>query len=166
MPATAAQQAYPKTPVGVMEIKTLPAATLLLSRSDKGYFEEDNELFRPLFRYIQERDIPMTTPVEAEMEPGEMFFHVGGDFERTELDDTETVKVQTLPERRVASIGARGGYGASNFNEAKAKLERWLAEQEEWEPTGKAKGVFWNGPFTLWFLKRFEVHIPVRPSEP
>lgn len=162
---TATEQAYPKTEVGEFEIKTLPPATLIVSRSEKGYFDEDNQLFRPLFRYIQERNIAMTTPVEAEMDPGEMFFYIGEDVPAADLDDTNGVKIRTLPERNVASLGVRGSYSDSNFNEAKKRLEKWLATQPDWEPDGEARGVFWNGPFTLWFLKRFEVHIPVRPAD-
>ena len=159
----AVEQAYPKTPVGDIELKTLPAATLIVSRSDKPYFEEKNGLFRPLFRYIQDRDIAMTTPVETEMDPGEMLFYIGEESEGKNLDETGDVTVRKLPERTVASIGVRGGYSASNFNEAKTALEKWLTGQDRWKPTGEAKGVFWDGPFTLWFLKRFEVHIPVEP---
>lgn len=162
---SAAEQAYPKTEVGEFEIKTLPAATLIVSQSEKAYFEEDNQLFRPLFRYIQERDIAMTTPVEAEMNPGEMFFYIGADAKEEGLADTDTVTVRRLPERTVASLGVRGSYSPSNFEEATTKLKQWLADQDEWEPTGSAKAVFWDGPFTLWFLKRFEVHIPVRSRE-
>lgn len=161
-PVSAIEQAYPKTPVGEIEVKTLPAATLIASRSEKGYFEEDNRLFRPLFRYIQKRDIAMTTPVEAEMEPGEMFFYIGEAVDAEALADTGEVAVRRLPERTVASIGARGGYSEANFAQARKKLEDWLASQPRYEATGPARGVFWDGPFTLWFLKRFEVHVPVR----
>ncbi len=162
---TATKEAYPKTSVGEFEIKTLPSATLIVSRSDQGYFEEDNQLFRPLFRYIQDRNIPMTTPVEAKMEPGEMFFYIGEGIEAETPEDTDSVTVQKLPQRTVASLGVRGSYSASNFEEAKKRLEEWLARQTEWKPAGDAKGVFWDGPFTLWFLKRFEVHIPVQQAE-
>ncbi len=32
--------------------------------------------------------------------------------------------------------------------------------------TGEPYAVYWNGPFTLWFLKQFEVHLPVRQVPP
>ena len=63
--ASAYERAFPRTDVGVIEIKTVPAATLLATRSDDDYFDESNDLFRPLFRYIQKNDIPMTVPVES-----------------------------------------------------------------------------------------------------
>ena len=30
-------------------------------------------------------------------------------------------------------------------------------------PAGPAYAVYWNSPFTPWFLKRYEVHVRVRP---
>ena len=161
----AAEQAYPKTVVDAIEIKTLPAATLIVSKSEKRYFEEDNQLFRPLFRYIQARDIAMTTPVEAEMDPGEMFFYIGTEVDADKLTDTATVTVQKLPERILASIGVRGSYSTSNFDEAASRLKQWLADHENLEAAGTARAVFWDGPFTLWFLKQFEVHIPVQRKD-
>lgn len=161
---SAAKQAFPKTGVGEIEIKVLPAATLIASRSDSEYFEEDNRLFRPLFRYIQQNDIPMTTPVEAEIDPGVMYFYIDEETSPDNLEDGKDVAVIELPERRVASIGARGSYSQSNFEEAAEKLSQWLADHPEYEVTGSPRGIYWNGPMTLWFLKRFEVHIPVRES--
>jgi len=104
----------------------------------------------------------MTTPVEAEMNPGEMFFIIGGDGDGTDLQGTDQVVVEKLPERTVASIGSRGSYSEANFTEARDRLEEWLSKQAEYEAAGPARGIFWDGPFTLWFLKRFEVHIPVK----
>jgi len=41
-------------------------------------------------------------------------------------------------------------------------LLAWLAGRGDLEPTGEPYAVFWNGPFTPWFAKRYEVHQPVR----
>ena len=119
---SAYENAFDKTPVGTVEIKTLPAARLLAARGEGNYFEENNGLFRPLFRYIQANDIAMTTPVEAEIEPGIMYFYLGADYADLALADTERVQVTSLPERTVLSIGVRGSYNAANFNEAQSQL--------------------------------------------
>ncbi|ADE55181.1 heme-binding protein [Coraliomargarita akajimensis] len=155
------EQAFPKTPANEIEIKTLPAATLIASTSEKGYFESNNGLFRPLFRYIQKNDIAMTTPVEAEIDPGIMYFYIGGDAAERELESTDEVRVQKLPERTVLSIGIRGGYTESRFNDARAKLQQWLTSQEKFTATGEARAIYWHGPFTLAPFKHAEVHIPV-----
>jgi hypothetical protein len=160
----AAKQAFAKTDVGQAEIKTLPAARLIASHSEAGYFDGDNDLFRPLFRYISSRDIAMTTPVEAEISPGTMYFYIGEEVEDSTLKATDEVTVKALPERKVASYGARGSYNRSNFDDAKDALKEWLESNENYQAAGEARGIFWNGPFTPGFLKRFEVHIPVESN--
>ncbi len=159
--ASAYERAFPKTDVGVIEIKTIPAATLLVAQSEGHYFDDNNDLFRPLFRYIQTNDIPMTVPVEAEIDPGAMYFYVGSQHEDQALEDTESVSVIQLPERTVVSLGVRGRYTEANFNKARDTLAAYLAEQNDWKQTGAARAIYWNGPFTLGFIKRSEIHIPV-----
>ncbi len=157
----AAEQAFPKTGVGEIEVKILPAATLVACTGEAGYFERSDSLFGPLFRYIQSNDIAMTTPVEAELQPGVMYFYIGGDAADRDLPETEEVKVHHLPERRVLSIGLLGGYSAENFAKGEARLREWIESQVSFKVTGAARAIYWNGPFTLPLLKRSEVHIPV-----
>ena len=164
-PMSAYESAFARTNVGTIEIKTIPAARLLASQSDKSYFESDNGLFRPLFRYIQANDIAMTTPVEAAIAPGTMYFYVGSDFADLELKNTDEVTILELPERTVLSLGVRGGYSAKNFNRAQAQLLTHLSEQNEWLATGPARAIYWNSPFMPGIFKRSEVHIPVEPAE-
>lgn len=162
---TAVEQAFPKTAVGIAEIKTLPAAHLIASQSDRPYFSNGNGLFRPLFRYISSRDIAMTTPVEAEIEPGVMYFYIGeGAIEKAQKG-TDEVTIHEVPARTVASIGKRGGYSEGNFRDAEAELRLWIADQDGYTITGEARGVFWNGPFIPGMFKRYEVHIPVAITE-
>ncbi len=160
------EQYYPKTEVGICEFKQLPPARLIVSETSGSYFQANNGLFRPLFRYIQENDIAMTTPVEAEIEPGKMYFYVGQEHANRSLAPTESVRVVELSERTMASIGVRGAYSASNFQQAAEQLKNWLADRPNYVAEGAPRGVFWNGPFTPGFIKRFEVHIPVRLSAP
>jgi len=157
-PAIMANEAFQKTEPGNIEIKELPAGRLLESVSEGNYFERSNQLFRPLFNYIQENDISMTTPVEAKIDPGKMYFRVAEDQAHRAKDDSANVKVIDVPKRLVAAIGARGSYSQSNFEEAKATLMEWVSE-EGLSTEGDAYGVYWNGPFTPWFLKTFEVQV-------
>lgn len=158
-----ALEAFPPTAAGVNEIKTLPAGILLRSETGEGdYFDHSNRLFRPLFRYIDARDIAMTTPVEARVTPGQMFFWVAPSEAGKVDGNSPGVTVLEIPERLVASRGGRGGYSRGNFDKTRAELEAWLAATATHEPAGDAYPVYWNGPATPWFAKRFEVHIPVR----
>ena len=94
---SAYEQAFAKTNVGEFEIKTLPKARYIASQTDAAYFEDNNRLFRPLFRYISSRNIAMTTPVEAEMNPGVMYFYIDDEVSNEVLDTTENVSVHELP---------------------------------------------------------------------
>ena len=158
--ATASEQAFPRTMNGSLEIKTLPAAKVIKSSADTSYFEANN-LFMPIFWYITSRGIAMTSPVEVEVNPGAMYFYIGGDAEKRALKGTHSVEVESLPERTVASIGYEGAYTEANFEQAKARLENWLEGQPNIEAIGEAKAIYWDGPSVPNARKRAEVHIEV-----
>lgn len=157
-----ASEAFPPTPAGTTELKTLPAGVLLKSAGRGNYFDGADNLFGPLFRYISKHDIAMTTPVEARIEGAAMFFWVAAS-ERSKVAGSEKdVEVVEVPERRVASAGARGGYSRTNFEKVRATLLTWLAAQPAVEAAGEPYAVYWNAPYVPPFMKRFEVHVPVR----
>lgn len=162
----AAEEAFPPSPVGEPEIKTLPAGVLLKASAPGRYFDQSNRLFRPLFRYISTNDIAMTTPVEAQIEGAAMFFWVAPSQRAKVAGNREGVEVVEVPERLVASLGARGGYTEANFAKVRDQLQAWLGTRPQVEAIGPAYGVFWNGPFLPGFMKRFEVHVPVRRTNP
>ena len=155
------EQAFPKTAVGTIEIKNLPPSTLIGATTKAHYFERSGSLFRSLFRYIKANGIAMTTPVEAEMSPGKMFFHIGKDASTLQLVGTEEVHLIERPEQTVLSIGVAGRYTAANFDQAVVELRAWLAQQSRYKALESPRAIYWNGPFTLGFLKHAEVHIPV-----
>lgn len=168
--AVMAAAAFPATAPGVTELKTLPPGLLVRSEIKGDYFEKSGELFRPLFRYIQRKDIAMTTPVESR--PGDtsaMVFWIGeGETPKAEADlapaapaAPEGVVVFRRPEQLVASHGGRGGYSREHFDQAREAVLAWVAARPELALAGEAYGVYWNGPFTPPFLKRYEVHVPV-----
>lgn len=159
-----ASEAFSKTDPGTIEIKELPAGRLLEAESGGDYFDDSNQLFRPLFNYIQRNGISMTTPVEAQMEPGKMFFWVADDQKDRAEQSTESVTVVDVPKRKVLSIGARGEYSESNFEKAKTLLVEWLEANDAVTPISEPYAVYWNGPITPWFLKTFEVHVQLADS--
>jgi len=159
----ATEQAFPPSPIGVPELKILPAGVLLKAAGAGNYFDGANGLFRPLFRYISQHDISMTTPVEAQIDSAAMFFWVAESQRAKVAGNHPGIEVLEFPERHVASLGARGSYTAGNFAKTRDTLLAWLAKRTDVTPAGPAYAVYWNGPFTLGFLKRYEVHVPVRP---
>ena len=163
--AHAYEQAFPRTGPGEFEVKVLPAGRLLEAKGEGNYFDQSNSLFGPLFRYIKEHDISMTTPVEAKINPGTMYFWVAqGQVDKATEDDGE-VRVIDVEERMVAAMGERGGYSQANFEKAKAQLLGWVRSEGDLEVLGEPYAVYWNGPFTPWFMKNFEVHVEVRRVE-
>ena len=160
------KQAFPQTDVGECELKTLPAGMLLKSQGSGSYFAGANGLFMPLFRYISSHNIAMTTPVEAQGDTAAMFFWVAEAEQPKVIGDENGVSVVRVPERRVASMGGRGSYDRANFEKTRDTLLAWLRERADVEQAGPAYAGYWNAPFVPWFLKRFEVHIPVRDRPP
>lgn len=161
--ASSTELAYPKTEPAVCEFKELPAARLMVARSDAGYFSGDNRLFGKLFRYIQSNRIPMTAPVEARIEPGVMIFYCDvASAARADLTPTAEVTLETVPARSVAAIGIRGSYTEKTYRDNLARLRTWLATQPDYAEAGEPYAVYWDSPFVPGFLKRSEVHLPVR----
>ena len=161
-PAMATEQAFPPSPIGAAELKTLPSGLLLKASATENYFDQSNRLFGPLFGYISSHEIAMTTPVEAKIEGAAMFFWVAKSQQAKVAGSSGAVEVIEMPERWVASLGARGTYSAQNFSKTRDQLLAWLGQRKEVEAAGSPYAVFWNGPFTPGFLKRYEVHVPVR----
>ena len=159
------ESAFSKTPAGKIEIKTIPESKVLISGIKGNYYNTKNILFRNLFSYIQDNQVSMTVPVEAEIDSSSMKFYLGNKDKAKDLPDRANVRVETVPGRTVVSIGIRGAYNKSNFDKARAQLESWLKENTQYLPGGDAYGIFWDAPFMPWFLKRSEVHIPVTKRE-
>lgn len=158
----AAQPLFPATEPGRVELKTLPAGTLLKAAGKGDYFGQDGSLFLRLFRFISDRDLAMTTPVEAQVDEAAMFFWVAEKDREKARGAKDGVESVTRPAREVVSAGAKGSYSRENYLKTKAVLLAWLAGRGDLEPAGEPYAVFWNGPFTPWFAKRYEVHQPVR----
>lgn len=163
--ATGYESAYAPTPAGAVEIKTIPPQTALAAQASGDYFQQADPLFMKLFRYISSNQVAMTIPVEADISGAGMRFMAGKAGERP-LPDTADVRVLHRPEQTVVSIGLRGGYSKSAYEKGLAKLEHWLELRAgDWEAAGTPYAVYWNSPFVPGFMKRSEIHIPVRPVQ-
>lgn len=160
---SAYDQAYPKAPIDDVEILVLPESRWIATEAEGDYFNHSGTLFRRLFDYIKSHDVAMTVPVEGRLDRAEMRFYLGADAPAA-VEDAGPVRVVEIASRRVARLGAEGAYSEKNVGAVRSRLESWVAANPEWRATGPAYAVFWNGPFTPWFMKRFEVHIAVEPN--
>jgi DNA gyrase inhibitor GyrI len=159
------EETFKKTPAGKIEVKIIPESKVMMSEGEGNYYRTRNYLFRRLFNYISENNVAMTTPVEARIENAQMLFHVGTKDKIKALQDQGSVRILTIPQRTVMSMGIRGAYTENNFEKAKARLKQWLADNKAYRQAGDAYGVFWDAPFMPWFLKRSEVHVPIEKTE-
>jgi effector-binding domain-containing protein len=160
------EQMFPKTEPAVIELKQLPAMKALKNQGSGSYFKQDDDLFMPLFRYIQKNELAMTTPVESELAPGTMKFFVGSEVDVSAIASTEQIKIVEIPPRLVVAIGIRGSYNEKNYEKALSKAQAWLADQPEYAPDGAPRMIYWNGPFIPWFLKKSELHLPIKKMKP
>jgi DNA gyrase inhibitor GyrI len=155
------ESAYPKTPSGKIEIKIIPESKLLATENPGNYFDSNNQLFTRLFNYISTNEVSMTVPVEADMDNARMKFYVGSQDRVKDLQNQGPVKIITVPQRTVVSIGMKGSYTKARFEKGKEKLLAWLRDNPRFCPAGEAYAVYWDAPFVPWFLKHSEVHIAV-----
>ena len=158
------QKAFEPTAANTIEIKEIDEKYLLIAQQDENYFKSNNSLFRNLFRFISEYDIPMTTPVKAEINPGKMGFYISEADYIKSLDKQSKIKPTRVVAYTVISIGKRGKYSENGFQDALVELKNYLKNEIKWEASGSAYAIFWNGPYVPNFMKRFEVHIPIKPK--
>lgn len=156
---------HEKTPAGEIVVLELPSRIAMEATSRSPYFQTNGTLFRKLFRYIDRNEIAMTTPVEAELQPGKMRFFVGSKDQNKEISPTKEVKIVRMEPKTVVAIGIRGNYTEERFQANETKLRKWLGKNPKYVPAGDAYAVYWNGPFVPGMMKRSEIHIPVQARE-
>ena len=107
---------------------------------------------------------PVNNELKARVRDAAMYFWVAESQHAKVAGDEGAVVVERKPARRVASRGARGSYSRKNYERTRDELLAWVATQPGLVADGEPYAVFWSGPFTPGFLKRYEVHVPLRPA--
>ena len=143
-----------------------------------------SKAFRPLFDYIsganQARSkIAMTAPVSQE-QPGEniamtapvsqqraqgqwaVSFMMPAAYTMDTLPAPldPRITLRQVPARRVAAVRYSGFWSEEKYQLHKEKLGQWIADKG-FAVSGEPVWARYNSPFTLWFLRRNEVLIPV-----
>ena len=143
-----------------------------------------NKAFNRLFRYIsgenRSRDkIEMTTPVSQEsrgekikmtapvsLQPAEgrwaVSFMMPAAYTLETLPEPEDsgIIIRQIPARRIAAVIYSGFWSEKNYLRYKNELEAWILK-EGLTILGDPIWARYNPPFTLWFLRRNEILIPV-----
>ena len=143
-----------------------------------------NKAFRPLFRYIsgdnKSRDkIAMTAPVSQEQKGEKISMTAPVSQQRVQgkwavsftmpssytmetlpTPDDPNIKLRQVPARRVAAVRYSGFWSEEKYLLHKEKLEKWIKDNRV-TVTGEPVWARYNPPFTLWFMRRNEILIPV-----
>jgi hypothetical protein len=143
-----------------------------------------NKAFRPLFRYIsgdnrsrstiamtapvsqeqQGEKISMTAPVSQQSIQGKwaVSFMMPASYtlETLPVPDDTNITLRQVPARRVAAVRYSGFWSEEKYLLNKGKLEAWIRENRL-TVSGEPVWARYNAPFTLWFLRRNEILIPV-----
>ena len=71
------------------------------------------------------------------------------------------VKLKQVEPRKMVAIRYSGTWSEKRYIAHKKKLEDWVS-QESLESTGEAIWARYNSPFSLWFMRRNEVILPIK----
>ena len=172
---------YPApTPPGAIDLKRYPVVRRAeVVRSDNpdgalfGLIGGKNSAFWPLFRHIQSRDIPMTSPVEMNMSGAATDSSGSSDgtwkmsflYRSPTLGPTGTAErgviVRDAEAITVVSLGVSGQVDISDTQPALTTLRNWLASSGVWIESGPPRVLYYNDPMTN--PKWSEVQLPVSP---
>jgi hypothetical protein len=169
---------------GEFEIRDYERQIQVETVVNRSLEEAGNEAFRKLFRYISggnvgSNTIAMTAPVSQEGR-GEKIAMTAPVGQRQAKDGwavsfmmpagytlqtlpapvDPALTVREIPPRRMAVVRYAGTWSGVRYLKNKERLEAWIRGRGL-TVTGEAVWARYNPPFTLWFLRRNEVLIPV-----
>ncbi len=70
------------------------------------------------------------------------------------------VALRQVPAQKMAVIRYSGTWSEKNYAQHKSELESWM-QQAGLTSAGTPIWARYNPPFTPWFLRRNEIHIPI-----
>lgn len=146
-----------------------------------------NTAFRKLFNYIagnnrsrsststpagnkvgaEGEKIPMTAPVSQHGTGSSYFvsFMIPSSYRLESVPEPvdRTIVIREIPARRVAAIRYSGRWTEKRYTHFRDRLEDWISSRNM-KPAGPVIWARYNPPFTLWFMRRNEILIPVEDS--
>jgi hypothetical protein len=81
------------------------------------------------------------------------------------IPDDPKITLRQVPARRVAAVRYSGTWSEEKYLLHKEKLGKWITDNR-FVINGETVWARYNSPFTLWFLRRNEVLIPVTVPAP
>lgn len=169
---------------GGFELRKYEPHILAETVVEADFEEAGSEAFRRLFKYISgdnkrqqkvamtspvgqspsSQKITMTSPVSQQAQDGKwvVSFTMPASFT---LDTTPepvdaSVKIRKVPARHVAIVRYSGFWSVKGYGRNLEKLKVWIGERA-YRPVGEPIWARYNSPFSLWFLRRNEILVPV-----
>jgi len=174
---------------GNYELRQYESHIVAETTVDGDFDKAGNDGFRRLFKYIsgenqKNQSIAMTTPVSQEAgsekiamtapvsqeQTGDQWriaFVMPSEYTMNTLPQPVDPKVslRQVPSRRMAAITYSGTWSRERYEAQKTLLETFI-QKKKLQPLGEPVLARYNSPFTLWFLRRNEVLVPVQgPDE-
>jgi len=123
----------------------------------------------PVLEEIASEKIPMTAPVNQERENGKWLisFIMPPDYTLENLPEPldPRVSLKIVPGRLMAALKYSGTWSRNRYAEKQDLLEK-MVRAHGLIPIGEPVFARYNPPWTLWFLRRNEVLIPVERAAP
>lgn len=140
-----------------------------------GYISGDNKarskmaMTAPVSQEPQGENIAMTAPVSQQQIQGKwaVSFMMPAAYTMDTLPtpDDPHITLRQVPARRVAAVRYSGLWSEEKYLLHKGKLEKWITDNR-FTVSGEPVWARYNPPFTLWFLRRNEILIPVTVEAP
>jgi len=168
----------------IFELREYPPQILAEIIVDGDLEGAGNKAFRPLFRYIsggnksrstiamsapvsqeqQGEKISMTAPVSQQRAQGKwaVSFMMPASYtlETLPVPDDPGITLRPVPARQVAAVRYSGFWSEEKYLLNKDKLEQWI-QKNRFTVNGEPVWARYNPPFTLWFMRRNEILIPI-----
>ena len=169
---------------GAFEIRDYAPHVVAETLVDGTLEEAGNKAFNRLFRYIsgdnrsrekvamtapvsqqpQGEKIAMTAPVAQQrvQERWVVSFMMPAAYTLETLPEPKDpqVTLRQVPARRMAAVRYSGFWSEKSYLRYKAELEAWMRRRGS-SPPATPVWARYNSPFSLWFLRRNEILIPV-----
>lgn len=169
---------------GKFEVRDYAPHILAETIVDDDFEQAGGTAFKRLFRYIsgenRSRDklemtapvsqkprgkkIEMTAPVEQQPSLGQwaVSFMMPASYTLETLPepDDPNISLRQVPAHRMAAVRYSGFWSEKNYLRHKKELESWVHE-EGFTIVGEPVWARYNPPFTLWFLRRNEILVPI-----
>jgi hypothetical protein len=131
--------------------------------------KDDIAMTTPVAVEQQSTKIDMTTPVETAAVDGNryamrFFLPSSLTLETAPAPSDPRVQLAVVPENTLAVLRFSGSRRPSAVAGRSEDLLRVLADSK-WQPVGRPFTLFYDPPWTLWFLRRNEVAVSVAPRD-